>query len=248
MRKILDLSSKTILVTGASAGIGRSIAINCASQGAVLLLTGRSISGLNETLLLLEGNNHSVFQADLSSIEDIERLVNHLPILDGVVCNAGIASPKLLQFYEKNEIDNMINVNAISSINLLRLLTIQRKISKKASVVFISSINGNKCTYIGSTIYAASKSMISGFMKALALELAPKKIRINSIEAGMIKTDLLKNSAISSDDLEIDMAKYPLKRYGTPQDVANLTLFLLSDESEWMTGSNVVLDGGYTLL
>ena len=114
-------------------------------------------------------------------------------------------------------------------------------------MVYISSINGNNCAYIGSSIYAASKSALIGFMKAVALELAPRGIRANSINPGMIETDLLINGNIGAEELETDRLKYPLKRYGKPEEVAYAAVYLLSDATQWMTGSSLLIDGGYTL-
>jgi len=140
-----------------------------------------------------------------------------------------------------------LNTNAVSSIQLTRLLVKEKKLNRNGSIVFTSSINGNKCAYIGSTIYAASKAMLTGFSKALALELSPKGIRVNTVEPGMIETDLIKDSAISAEELEKDRQKYPLKRYGRPEEVAAAVVYLLSDVTKWMTGTQLLIDGGYTL-
>lgn len=247
MENPFSLSGKTILVTGASSGIGRSVAIICAQHGAKLIITGRSEERLTATYRLLSGEGHTQIVADLSSSEDLDRLVDSLPRLDGCVNVAGIYQPTLLQFMEQEDIDGVVQTNSLSAIHLTRLLLQQKKLNKCASVVYISSINGTKCGSIGSSIYAASKSMINGFIKSAALELAPKGIRMNSVLPGMIETDLLKDSAVSAEDLENDRKKYPLKRYGKPEEVAYAVVYLLSDATTWMTGSELVIDGGYTL-
>ena len=242
-----SLTVKTILITGASSGIGRAMAIACAEAGALLVISGRNKERLSETLLLLKGEGHAICVADLTNEDELAALVDFVPKLDGFVSNAGIANPLMLQFVEKQDVEQTLNTNAISVIHLTRLLLQEKKLKKDASVVFTSSINGNRCAYIGSTLYAASKSMLTGFMKATALELAPKGIRVNSIEPGMIETELLTDGNISQEELDRDKQKYPLKRYGKPEEVAWAAVYLLSDATRWMTGSSIVLDGGYTL-
>lgn len=244
---LFGLNGKTVLVTGASSGIGRAIAIVCSQQGAKMVITGRNVERLNETLSLLTSDGHMAIVADITNETDLNQLVERVPKLDGFVSNAGIAQPLLLQFTEKENVDSVLNTNAISVIHLTRLLLQNKKLNKGASLVFTSSINGNICAYIGSSIYAASKAMLTGFMKASALELAPKSIRVNCVQPGMIETDLLKNSLIPNEELEKDKLKYPLKRYGKPEEVAYTVVYLLSDATQWMTGSSIVLDGGYTL-
>lgn len=247
MNNPFSLDNKTILVTGASSGIGRAIAIVCSQLGANVIITGRNEERLRQTIAMLSGDNHLFIAADLTSEKEMAGLIDSLPQLDGFVSNAGIAQPLMLQFIEKSDVDNILNINAISVIHLTRLLLQEKKLKKCASIVFISSINGNLCAYIGSSLYAASKSMLSGFMKASALELAPKGIRVNSVQPGMIETELLNSSSVSKEELEKDRQKYPLKRYGKPEEVAYATAYLLSDATLWMTGSSIVIDGGYTL-
>lgn len=242
-----SLEGKTILITGASSGIGRAMAVACAEAGAVLVISGRNTERLSETLHNLKGDGHSMCAADLTKEEELAALVDFVPKLDGFVSNAGIANPLMLQFVESTDVELTLNTNAISVIHLTRLLLQEKKLKKEASVVFTSSINGNRCAYIGSTLYAASKAMLTGFMKAAALELAPKGIRVNCIEPGMIETELLKDGNISQEELDKDKLKYPLKRYGKPEEMAWAAVYLLSDATRWMTGSSLVLDGGYTL-
>lgn len=245
--EIFGLNNKTILITGASSGIGKAMAIACAQAGAKCIISGRNIERLNATLNDLVGDDHQAIAADLTIEDDIELLINALPKIDGFLSNAGIAEPLMLQFIDKNDIDKTLNTNVLSTIRLTSLLLQEKKLKKGASIVFTSSINGNKCAYIGSSLYAASKAMLTGFMKACALELAPKGIRVNCLEPGMIDTDLLKNSDISIEELEKDKLKYPLKRYGKPEEVAYAAIFLLSDASAWTTGTSLLIDGGYTL-
>lgn len=242
-----SLANKTILVTGASSGIGRAIAIVCSQMGAKLFITGRNETRLAETFSLLEGEGHLQICADLINADELTKLVEELPKLDGVVNSAGITKTLVLQFIEKEDVDDIMTINALVPIHLTRLIIQQKKLNKGASLVFVSSINGNNCAFIGSSVYAASKSALTGFMKAVALELAPRGIRANCINPGMIDTDLLSHGSIGAEELEKDRLKYPLKRYGKPEEVASAAVYLLSDATQWMTGSSLLLDGGYTL-
>jgi len=141
-----------------------------------------------------------------------------------------------------------MNVNFFAPIELTRLLVKSKKISKGGSIVFISSITGVYCSFVASSIYSASKGAINGLVKGVALDLAPKGIRVNSVNPGMIETDILSDSAITEDQLKEDMKRYPLGRYGKPEEVANAVIYLLSDAASWTTGSNLLIDGGYTLI
>ena len=247
MNTPFSLFGKTILVTGASSGIGKSIAIECSRMGAQLILTARNNQRLQETLSLLDGGEHVVFVADLTNDEELTSLVDFLPKLDGVVFNAGISKPIVLSLTDKEDVNDMIETNLLSTINLTRFLVQQKKLKKKSSLVYISSINGNSCSSFGSSLYAASKAAITGFMKGVALELSSKEIRVNSINPGMIETEIFKGSAIGEEELTKDRQKYPLKRYGKPEEVAYAAIFLLSDATQWITGSSLLIDGGYTL-
>ena len=242
-----SLIGKTILVTGASSGIGRAIAVVCSQMGATVIITGRNKAHLTETFSMLEGADNQQISADLTNSVEIKTLVESLPKLDGLVNNAGIAKPLVLQLSEIEDVNDMLKINTLVPIHLTRLVLQQKKLNKGASLIYISSINGNNCAYIGSSIYAASKSALTGFMKGVALELAPRGIRANCINPGMIETDLLKSGSIGEEELEKDRLKYPLKRYGKPEEVAYAAAYLLSDATQWITGSSLLIDGGYTL-
>ena len=243
-----SLVGKTILVTGASSGIGRATAVSCSKMGAKLVITGRNENRLIETFHLLEGTDHQMFCADLVQPNELEKLIDLLSKIDGFVSVAGIANPLVLQFVEKEDVTNVMEINALVPIHLTRLLVQNKKLNKGASLVYISSINGNNCAYIGSSVYGASKTALTGFMKGVALELSPRGIRANCINPGMIETDLLKSGNIGEEELEKDRQKYPLKRYGEPEEVAFSAVYLLSDAARWITGTSLKIDGGYTLL
>ena len=242
------LENKTILVTGASSGIGKAIAIECAKMGAKVVVTGRNEARLQETHSLLEGDQPDYIVADLSVNEDVVDLGTKLSTLDGIVHCAGFTIPKPFNFLNREDVNSVMDVNFIAPIFLTQFLLKNKKINKKSSIVFISSISGVYVSYIAGSLYSASKGAINGIVKGLALELAAKGIRVNSVNPGMIETNILESGVISNDQLNEDKKKYPLKRYGKPEEVAYAVIYLLSDASSWTTGSNLLIDGGYTLL
>jgi len=242
------LNGKTIFVTGASSGIGRAIAIESSKMGANVIITGRNEERLKKTYYLLKGSGHGLIVADLSVKEDIERLHKELPVIDGLVNCAGLTKVAPFSFATRDSFEEVMNVNFFAPIELTRLLVKSKKISKGGSIVFISSITGVYCSFVASSIYSASKGAINGLVKGVALDLAPKGIRVNSVNPGMIETDILSDSAITEDQLKEDMKRYPLGRYGKPEEVANAVIYLLSDAASWTTGSNLLIDGGYTLI
>jgi len=243
-----SLAGKTLLVTGASSGIGRAIAVECAKMGAKLIITGRNPERLNETYCALSGDGHVQFTADLSKEEDIDTLVEALPKLDGCVCNAGINRPQLVQYAERKDVVETFEINAFSVFLLVQKLLQNKKINKKASIVFTSSVSGVYVSSVGGALYSASKGAIHGYLKGLALDLAGRGIRVNSVNPGVIDTQIFSENTITAEQLEEDKKRYPLKRFGKPEEVAYAVVYLLSDASEWVTGSNLLIDGGYTLL
>ena len=237
------LLGKRILITGASAGIGRAIAIACAKMGATLCITGRNVNRINETLQLLVGDGHDCVIADLSTEKDILSLVHQMPMLDGVVHCAGIGFRKPCKMLTAEDVDEVMNVNFKSAVLLQSSLLGHKKVNKNASIVFLAS-RAAVSPSIGNSLYSASKGAIISYANCLALELAPRLIRVNCICPAMIWTDLILKGGLTKEDLEQEQLKYPLKRYGNPEDVANLAIYLLSDASSWMTGSCIDLTGG----
>lgn len=238
-----SLEGKTILVTGASSGIGRGIAVTCSKMGATVILNGRNQMKLGETLTQMEGGSHKFIAADLTSNESMSRLVAELPALDGVVHCAGIGQRVLCKMASEQDVDTVMEANFKGPVLLQAELLKQKKIKKGASIVFIASI-AIWSPSIGNAFYSASKGAIVSYANCLALELAPRNIRVNCISPAMIWTDLILQEGIEEEQLKADEQKYPLKRYGTPEDVANLAVYILSDASGWMTGSNVKISGG----
>lgn len=243
-----SLENKTILVTGASSGIGKAIAIECSKMGAKVVVTGRNEQRLQETYGQLEGTHPAYIVADLSKKEDIETLAKQIDSLNGLVNCAGLTIPKPFKFLQEEDIQEVMTINFNAPLLLTQLLVKKKKLQKAASIVFISSISGIKVSYIGNSIYSASKGAINGFCKGLALELAPQQIRVNTVIPGMVETNIVSGGEVTQEQMEADKQKYPLKRYGKPEEVAYAVVYLLSEASSWVTGSNLLIDGGYTLL
>lgn len=238
-----SLSGKTILVTGASSGIGKTIAFIFSQMNAKLVITGRNIQRLNETLSSLEGNDHLAIPADLTITKQVNELVEKCPKLDGVVHNAGIGNRVPCRMIQKENIDHVLQSNFVAPVFLQTTLLDKKKINSGASIVFTASMAA-KYPSIGNATYSASKGAIISYAKCLGLELAPRKIRVNCICPGMVWTDLITKDGLSREELEQAQMKYPLKRYGSTVDIANLAIYLLSNASSWMTGSVIEINGG----
>lgn len=241
------LENKTILVTGASSGIGKATAIECSKLGAKVVVTGRNEERLNQTLAELEGEGHQAIVVDLSSEEGINVLVDQCPQIDGLVNNAGSTIMVPTQFISREKLMQVLEVNTVAPIMLTQQLLKKKKLGKGASVVITDSISGVNIASPGNVLYSTSKAAISGFVKNAALDLSVKNIRVNAVCPGMIDTHILDNGSVTTEDVEADMKKYPLKRYGRPEEVAYAIIYFLSDASGFTTGSSLVIDGGFTL-
>ena len=242
------LKEKTVFVSGASSGIGKAIAIECSRMGANMCITGRNAERLNRTFSQLEGGGHMQIVADLQTDDGIKAVVETMPSLDGIVHCAGIVKPMPFEFSGKELINDVMGINFNSPAILSQQLLKNKKIKKRASIVFISSVSGVSCSSVGGSVYSASKGAINGLVKGMALDLAPKMIRVNTVNPGMIDTNIFAAGTITQEQLKEDMNRYPLKRYGKPEEVAFSVIYLLSDASSWVTGSSLLIDGGYTLL
>ncbi len=241
------LEGKTILVTGASSGIGKATAIECAKMGAKLVITGRDVTRLSEVYGDLEGEGHIQIIADLSKDEDIRRLALEVPVLNGCVNNAGYNVMSVIQFIKKEELELIMRVNLTAPIMLTQMLVKNKKIAKDSSIVFTSSISARGRNSVGNSMYSATKGGLSSFMKNAALELASKRIRCNAVLPGMVETPLKEGkSNITEEQWEINRQLYPLKRFGKPEEIAYGIIYLLSDASAWVTGTELIIDGGMT--
>jgi len=244
---MINLINHTILVTGASSGIGRQVAIDCAKAGARLIITGRDIEKLNETVSLLEGENHLSIVADLTDEKQLETIVNSIDKINGLVHSAGIIYPLPVKFIRQKHIDEVMNINFNAPVKLTSLLLKNGKLDKKSSIVFISSVS-TKHPYFGGALYVSSKSAIEAYAKTLALELANDKTRVNVVSPALVKTDIWKKTIEASGESNVEEyeKQYPLG-FGEPEDVSNMITFFLSNDSRWITGQNIIMDGGLTL-
>lgn len=238
-----SLEGKQILVTGASSGIGKAIAVVCAKMGAKVVVTGRNMKRLNETIKLMPSGEHIAISSDLTKEDDIKELVSQIPRLDGLVQCAGVANRVPCKNIGKDDLHYVMMPNVEAPILLQASLLANKKINKAASIVYIASRAANAPS-VGNATYSASKGAIISYAKCLALELAPRLIRVNCICPGMVWTDLILKDSADKEQLEIAQLSYPLKRFGQPEDIANLAVYLLSDASNWMTGSSLDISGG----
>lgn len=241
------LNGKRILVTGATSGIGNEIARQCVANGASVVFCGRSAEKL-DSLRAEFGMEHLYVQADISNDEGIQILLNACEQLHGIVHCAGVMKTLPAKFISREALNEIMNTNFYAAVLLNSGLLKKKALQKGGSIVFISSISGNFVALKGNAIYSATKGALNAYAKVLALELASQSISVNTINPGMVRTDLWAGSeaSLSSDQISEDERRYPLG-YGEPKDVAEMCVFLLSEKAKWMTGSNVILDGGFTI-
>ncbi|MCB0410420.1 MAG: SDR family oxidoreductase [Flavobacteriales bacterium] len=242
-----DLKNKTILVTGASSGIGRQVAISANKMGANIIATGRDEERLKETIDLLTGEDSQYIVADLLEQNDINQLVEKIPSLDGVVHCAGIVRPYPVKFISTDVLHQIFDINYEAQVLLMSQITRKKKLNKKASIVFSSSIAADH-PYKGGALYAGSKAALEAFSKVIALEFSHMEIRSNCIASAMVKTPMFETAETQGTKERMDehIKKYPLG-VGYPEDVANTAIYLLSNASKWMTGQTITLDGGFLL-
>ncbi|HRP58689.1 MAG: SDR family oxidoreductase [Flavobacteriales bacterium] len=241
------LHGKTIFISGASSGIGRQIAISVSQMGGRVVITGRNQDRLDETFKSLSGSGHLTVLGDLTDTNQRDNIIKQLPQLDGVVMNAGMVQAYPIKFMTLEKIKETFSINYDAVVLLIAGITRNKKLNKGASVVFISSISSNFPPK-GGSMYSSAKAAIESFSKVLALEHYTQKIRSNCILPGMVKTALYEDveKVITKESLDAHVAKYPLG-VGYPEDVANTAIFLLSDASRWITGTNLIIDGGCIL-
>ena len=244
-----SLDGKTILITGASSGIGAATAVECSKLGANVIITGRNEQRLQNTFNRLVADfptqKHKMLCADLTHEKDLSDLIEGIDAIDGLVNNAGVNRVKPVSFIKKEDLEFVFQNNTFASINLTRLLLKKKKLKRKSSIVFTSSVSAFY-NAPGRALYASSKAAITSYMRSLAVELADKKIRANAIHPGMVETKMSFDN-VSEEEREKDISTYPLKRYGKPEEIAWGIIYLLSDASDWVTGTSMVIDGGFML-
>lgn len=242
-----SLENKTILITGASSGIGRATAIECSKMGATVVITGRNAERLQETFDALEGEGHRQIVADLTDEVQIDALVEQLPPLQGLVNNAGITETVPTQFINRDKLNKVFETNTVAPMLLTQKILKKKKLGRGGSIVFTCSISGTRVGVAGNVLYSASKGAINGFVKNAALDLSIKGIRVNEVCPGMIDTHIMDGSSIGTEELNLERQRYPMKRFGRPEEVAYGIIYLLSDAASFVTGTGIVIDGGFTL-
>lgn len=251
MFKPFSLEKKTIIVTGASSGIGRQCAIDCSKMGAKVILIGRNQKRLDETLSMLDNNIHQTYSYDLTQIDGIKKLVNEIVYsngkINGLIHAAGIEITKPLKLLEPNDYEVIYRTNNLSGFELVRQLSSIKNMDKGGSIIFISSITAI-IGRAGVAAYAASKGALISATRSYALELAKRNIRINCISPGTILTPMMQNylKDIDEESYKKRVEGFPLG-LGETTDISLASIFLLSNASRWITGQNFIIDGGYTI-
>lgn len=243
------LTDKTILITGASSGIGKASAILASQMGANVIIHGRNLEKLQHTLSQLKPSvKHQIIQADLSKTDELMDFVKKCPAVDGVVHCAGIVKPVPAKFIQPKHIEEMFSINYNAVVLINSYLLQQKKINNEASIVLISTIS-TQHSYFGGALYISSKGALESYSRSLGLEVVSKKIRVNTLSPAMVRTEIYENTLKSTLNEEHALkyaSTYPLG-IGEPVDIANSIVFLLSNASKWITGTVIKMDGGLTL-
>jgi NAD(P)-dependent dehydrogenase (short-subunit alcohol dehydrogenase family) len=244
----MNLNGKRVLVTGATSGIGQATARELVAMGAEVWGLGRNAERL--AALVASGlNGGQALAFDMLDFDACRGFVAGLPAFDAVVHSAGVVENSPLRYFSREKYERTVGTNQSAPLLLTAELARASKLNAGGSIVFLASISGTSIGMKGIAAYAASKAALVGMSKVLALELAPKGIRVNCVSPGMVNTELVAGAAYLSDEAKkADMAKYPLGgRYAEPKEVAGVIAFLVSDHSSFMTGQNLTVDGGYSI-
>jgi len=240
-----SLAGKRILVTGASSGIGRQIAVSCSQMGAIVVGTGRDISKLDETQTLLYGDGHLLVPADLTQASGRDAVLAAIDNpLEGIVHCAGISRLSPVRMMNEAHLLEIMAINVNAPMLLTQGLMRKQKIQSGGSIIFISSIAAH-IGVAGVAGYSGSKAALIGMMRCLAMEVIKRKIRVNCLSPAMVNSPLLEQAYLVG-SLEQEEKNYPLG-FGEPEDVANACIFFLSKASRWITGTTLVMDGGLTI-
>lgn len=243
-----SIEEKTILVTGVASGMGKATAIACAKMGAKVVGADFNAEGLLNTMNELEGDGHISFTLNLADENSWKDLLDNSPALDGIANCAGIANMNPFLFVSREEFDKVFNINFFGPVLLTKALIKAKKLGKGGSVVFVASIDGPRIVHSGNSVYSAGKNALVGMSRNMAIDLASKKIRVNCVLPGTTDTPLIRTANVTEESLAEVAKSFPLKRFGSPEDMAYGIIYLLSDASSFVTGTELVIDGGYTLL
>ena len=248
------IEKKTILVTGATSGIGRATAILCSKMGARVIALGRDKARLEKLRsevreLEIKGLEENLYiSADLTEVEHVKALIEQCPEIDGIANCAGIANMNPFQFVTKDEMQRVMDVNYCAPVMLVNQLLQAKKLKKGSSVVFVSSVDGPKIVHAGNGVYSASKSALVGMARNMAIDLAGKKIRVNCVLPGTTNTPMVRTGSATEDMLTETAKQLPMKRFAEPEEIANAMVFLLSDAASYITGTEIVVDGGFSII
>ena len=248
-----SLEGKNIIVTGASSGIGQQVAISCSMMGAKVALIGRNTERLEETRKQLVGEGHVAISFDLTDLDHQEEMVasivEHLGVIDGVVHCAGISTVLPFKMMKPDKLEEFFKTNVFAAIELTRITLNVKNVNKQgASIVFLASVMG--CVGENAkSLYSLTKGALIAGCRSMAVEYAPKKIRVNVVSPGVVETPINKDQPYLADPdkRRLTEAKHPLG-LGETTDISNACVYLLSDASRWITGINLIVDGGYTAL
>ncbi len=239
-----SLKGKTVLVTGASSGLGRQTAISASQAGAIVMITGRDSVRLQQTYDMLEGTGHKSFKADLTVQEEINLLATSLPELNGVVYSTGISDLTPARFITAESIEKTFSISFNASVLLTSALLAKKRIARKGSLVFISSIS-TRYPFVGGAMYISAKAAIEAYARVLALELSSKGIRVNCVAPAFVKTPMLDQTASNYSQEAVNMIEArQILGLGEPEDVANTIIYFLSDASKWVSATSLILGGG----
>jgi NAD(P)-dependent dehydrogenase (short-subunit alcohol dehydrogenase family) len=241
------LTGKRILVTGASSGLGRQIAISCTAVGAQVIICGRNRERLQETLTQMAGDGHTMLLGDLTDDAVIAETVEQAGMIDGVVHCTGISIPMPARMAKREFIERLYSINLFTPLLLTNQLLAKGKINKNGAILFMSSSAAVRGVH-GMSIYSGTKAALIAAARCLALETAKRGIRVNCLAPDLVETPMLHGSGANmpTDEwLEQQRAIHPLG-LGMPEDVANTAIFFLSQASRWITGTTLIMDGGIT--
>jgi len=244
-----DLKNKVAVITGGNSGIGYATAKQLKEQGATVIITGRRKEAIEKAASEL---GVAAIVADQSSVSDIEKLASKVKEdfgqVDILFINAGITNKGIIEEATEALFDSIMNINFRGAyFNLSKFIPI---LKNGASVVFLSSNTANM-SYAGTSIYSSSKTALNSVMKIAALELAPRKIRVNSVSPGPTETEIMKKMGLDEETVKTMMDaivdNIPLKQMGTSEDVAKMVAYLSSDAAKFITGADFIMDGGMVL-
>lgn len=249
MNNPFSIEGKTVLVTGATSGIGKATAVACAQLGARVIAIGRNQERLIELKNdCLANEGHLFLQCDLTDEAQVQALLEAMPVIDGVACCAGIAEMKPFAFVTDEDVERVFKVNCFAPVMLVNKLLKVKKLSKGGSVVFVSSVDGPKIVHAGNLMYSGSKSALVGMARNMAIDLASKKIRVNCVLPGTTDTPMIRTENVTEEMLAETAKQFPLKRFAQPGEIANAIIFLLSDAASFVTGAELAVDGGYSII